>query len=413
MGHGFGLLDRAASLLGLSPFELRRRNVVAPEEFPFETPQGLVLHEGSYRESLDALEAAFGYEAFIDRQRDARNESRYLGLGISLFNEVTGMGTSVCYHLGWPVTTHDTSTVRVEPSGRVTVTTSVVSQGQGHETTMAQVAADALGVEVEDVTVRAGDTSQVWGNGTWGSRAAVIGAGSIVRAAEPIREKLARAAASRLEAAPEDIVLERGSAHVAGMPNRSVSVGELAGAFYFGSAHRPAGIDPALEATAAFDPSSIALSNGAHAALVEVDAETGTVHLERFYAVEDCGKMINPMLVEGQIRDCVAQAIGLVLMEEIVYDEQGQLLKTTFMDYLIPGAAEVRRSSWFILRPRPRSRRGIKGMGESAMIAAPAAIVNAVNDAVSPFGVLFEEVPITPPRVLAALARAESRTCRG
>jgi carbon-monoxide dehydrogenase large subunit len=401
------LLDQGARKLGLSPFELRKRNVVQPDQFPYTAATGLRFAEGSYLESIEALEGVIDYEEFRSRQKQERERGRYLGLGISVFNEVTGLGTVAAYQTGFPVTTHDTSTVRMEPSGKVTVFTSLTSQGQGHQTTLGQIAADALGVPLEDVVVRAGDTRQAYGMGTWGSRAAVIGSGSILRAAEPIRQKLLQTASHMLEVAEEDLVLAGGRIEVKGSPDKGLGVGDVAGVIYFASQVRPPGMDPTLESTAAYDPALEVMANGAHAAIVEVDAETGLVTIERFVAVEDCGTMINPTVVEGQLRGGITQALGAALLEEMVYDDQGQLLTTTFMDYLIPTASEAPPIEIIhIETPSKVTAGGVKGMGESAMIAAPAALVNAVNDAVEPLGAYLTDVPLTPDRILSAITAA-------
>jgi len=399
------LLDQGARKLGLSPFELRKRNVVKPEQFPYTAATGLRYAEGSYLESIEALEGAIDYEEFQARQKRERERGRYLGLGISVFNEVTGIGTVAAYQTGFPVTSHDTSTVRMEPSGKVTVFTSLTSQGQGHQTTLAQMAGDALGVPFEDVVVRAGDTSQTYGMGTWGSRAAVIGSGSILRAADPIRRKLLQTASHMLEVSEDDLVLANGRIEVKGSPDKGMGVGEVAGVIYFAAHVRPPGMDPTLESTAAYDPAEEVMANGAHAVIVEVDVETGVVTIERFVAVEDCGTMINPTIVEGQLRGGITQAIGAALLEEMVYDEQGQLLTTTFMDYLIPTASEAPSIEIIhIETPSKVTAGGVKGMGESAMIAAPAALVNAVNDAIEPLGAYLTDTPLTPDRIRSAIA---------
>jgi carbon-monoxide dehydrogenase large subunit len=398
------LLDQGARQLGLSPFELRKRNVVKPDQFPYTAATGLRFGEGSYLESIEALEGAIDNERFRARQKEERDNGRYLGLGISVFNEVTGLGTVAAYQTGFPVTTHDTSTVRMEPSGKVTVFTSLTSQGQGHQTTLAQIAGDALGVPLEDVIVRAGDTRQAYGIGTWGSRAAVIGSGSILRAAEPIRQKLLQTASHMLEVSEDDLLLANGRIEVKGSPDKGMAVADAAGVIYFAAHVRPPGMDPTLESTAAYDPALEVMANGAHAAIVEVDAETGIVTIERFVAVEDCGTMINPMVVEGQLRGGITQALGAALLEEMVYDDQGQLLTTTFMDYLIPTASEAPPIEIIhIETPSKVTAGGVKGMGESAMIAAPAALVNAVNDAIEPLGAYLTDVPLTPDRILSAI----------
>ena len=398
------LLDQAARALGLSPFEIRRRNVVPPDAFPYTAATGLTFHEGSYLETVDALEAAVDYDAFATAQRAAREEGRYLGLGLSIFNEVNGMGTRACVETGFLATTHDTSTVRLEPSGKLRVTTSVVSQGQGHQTTLGQVAADAFGLPLSDVVVVAGDTGQTFGLGTWGSRGAVIGAGSILRAADAVRERVLTLAAHLFEVSPEDLVLENGIVHVAGSPDRAMSLGDVARTMYFAEQTHPEGFDPTAEATATYDPSHAVFSNGGHAVVAEVDVDTGLVRLERVIAVEDCGTVINPMIVEGQLRGGVAQAVGAALLEEVVYSDDGQPLASTFMDYLLPTSMEVPDVEVIHLAtPSKFTPAGIKGMGESSMISVPAAIVNAVNDALAPLGVFLDRCPLSPDRILTAL----------
>jgi carbon-monoxide dehydrogenase large subunit len=243
--------------------------------------------------------------------------------------------------------------------------------------------------------------------GTWGSRAAVIGGGSILRAADPIRQKLLQTAAHMLEIAPDDLVVEDGRISAVGSPDKSLGVGEVAMAIYFAAAVRPPGMDPTLESTATYDPEHEVYANGAHAAIVDVDVETGLVRVERFVAVEDCGVMINPTIVEGQLRGGIAQGIGGALLEELVYDEQGQLLTATFMDYLLPTATDVPPIDIVHLEtPSPSTPGGIKGMGESALIASPAAVVNAVNDALAPLGVFLTELPLSPSRVLGGICAA-------
>jgi CO/xanthine dehydrogenase Mo-binding subunit len=289
----------------------------------------------------------------------------------------------------------------------VTVTTSLPSQGQGHATVFAQIASDALGVTVADVVVRTADTSQAWAMGTWGSRAAVIGAGTIVRAAEPIREKLARTAAHLLEAAAGDIELADGFAFVAGSPDARVSIADVADKLLFSIDERPPDVEPTLEATASFDPAEPIFSNGAHAAVLEVDLDTGGVTIERIVVVEDCGVVINPAIVEGQVHGGTAQAIGQAFYEELVYDADGQLLTATLADYLPPTACEIAPIEIIHLEtPSPFTAGGVKGCGETAMTGAPAALLCAVNDALAPLGAELTELPMTPERVLAAVRTA-------
>ncbi|MBA6420988.1 xanthine dehydrogenase family protein molybdopterin-binding subunit [Pseudomonas sp. 5Ae-yellow] len=398
------LIDRAARQLGLSPFEIRRRNVVKPEDFPFTNRLGQTHREGTYLQTIDLLEEMVNPKVFRQRQAEAWARGKYLGLGISVFNEVTGTGTRTMSFLGTPATTHDTATVRIDPTGKVTVTTSLASSGQGHETTLAQVAADALGVPVSDVVIQSGSTKHTYGFGAFASRGAVIGAGSIGRAASIVRERVKQLAGHLLEASSEDIVIEDGRVHVTGVPAKGMPFTEVVGAAYFAEAAHPPGFDAALEATAAYDPSDLILANGGHAAIVEIDAGTYAVKVTDFFAVEDCGTMINPMIVEGQIRGGIAQAIGQTLLEEVIYDDLGQLVTTTFMDYLIPTTLDVPDIQIRHLEtPSPLVPGGVKGMGESAMISAPAAVVAAVNDALAHLGVVIETVPITPERIFRSI----------
>jgi carbon-monoxide dehydrogenase large subunit len=401
------LVDEAARKLGISPFEIRRRNVLRDEELPYETGTGVTLREGSFLESVDTLERVVDYPAFLERQQAARTEGRLLGLGVSIFNEVGGMGSRAIKDVGFPVSTYDTSTVRLEPTGKITVTTSIVSQGQGHATTMAQMAADAFGVPMSDVLVRAGNTDFTYGMGTWGSRAGIIGSGSILRAAEVVRQRVRQAAAHMLEAAPDDIIFEDGKVAVRGTPVASMPLADVAGAIYFADATHPPDFEPSLEATAAYDPEHLIFSNGGHAVILEIDPDTGFVQIEKIYAVEDCGTMINPMIVEGQIIGGAAQAIGMMFYEQIVIDDRGQPLTTSLMDYLLPTVREVAPVDITHLHnPSKFTPGGMKGLGESAMVSVPGALLNAVNDALAHLGVFITDVPMTPERLLDAIASA-------
>jgi nicotine dehydrogenase subunit C len=390
----------------LSPFEFRRRNVV--RSFPYTNAQGITYEEGSWLESLEVLERLVDHDLFRKRQSRLRKEGRYLGLGISLFVESTAESTAASQDHGVADTYHDSATVRMGPLGKVLVTTGLPTQGQGNRLTMAQVAADALGVSVEDVTVRCGEsTAHAWGSGTLASRGAVVMGGAILRASDVIRTKLKRVAAHMLEASEEDIVLMDGVAFVAGVPASSLPLAEIASAIYFDNSKHPENFDPSLEVTAAYDPPTCLFSNGANAFIVEVDVETGFVEIERAFAVEDCGTMINPAIVEGQIRGGMTQGIGASLFEELVYDESGQLLTTTFADYMLPTLDVVPRFTFQHLEtPSARSPAGIKGMGESGLIASPGAMLNAVNDALTPFGATLRRIPLTPERILSALDEA-------
>ena len=262
-------------------------------------------------------------------------------------------------------------------------------------------------MSVDKVVIRAESTANAYGLGTFASRAAVFGAGSIGRAADVLRTKIKQIAGHMLEVSPEDIVLENNTVHVAGVPARGMSMAEVAGAIYFAESTHPENFDPTMEATATFDPADHILANGGHAAIVEVDIETGIVQIEKVFAVEDCGQMINPMIVEGQMRGGIAQAIGATMLEELVHDENAQLVTTTFMDYLLPSAVDVPDIEIeHLTTPSALVPGGIKGLGESAMISAPAAVAGAVNDALDCLGVSLTRGAITPNRIFEALRNA-------
>nr|WP_200859150.1 2,6-dihydroxypyridine 3-hydroxylase subunit NdhC [Arthrobacter nitrophenolicus] len=396
------LMDDLARQMKVSPFEIRRQNVV--REFPWTNPQGVVYEEGSFLEVINALEEMVDYPAFLLRQEEARKNGKYLGLGISVFVESSGESTGMMQAHGATDVFHDTATVKMDSTGSVTVTSGLNSQGQGHQTTLAQVAADVLGIPFESISVDAGtSTKGAYGSGTIGSRAAVIAGGCVNRAAHAIREKLVAVAANMLESSEEDVVLEEGFASVIGAPESRVSIADVAMAVYWDSSKWPAGFEPGLEFTKAWDTSRPMFSNGGHALIVELDPVTGFVTVEKVYSVEDCGVMINPTIVEGQIRGGVIQGIGAGLFEQLVYDKSGNLSTTSFLDYQTP---TMDISPPFEIRhletPSKMTASGVKGMGESGLIAAPAAVLNAVNDALSPFGSVLYELPATPEKIIRA-----------
>lgn len=397
------LMDDAARLFGLSPFEIRRRNVV--REFPWTNTQGIVYDEGSWLQTIDELERMVDYAAFRERQAALRAEGRFLGLGMSVFVESSGESTAMGQAHGIGGVYHDTATVKMEPNGSVTVTIGLTTQGQGHRTTMAQVAADSLGVPLDAITVRAAEsTSYGWGSGTVGSRGAVVAGGAVLRASFNIRTKLIALAANMLEADPVDIDLVEGAAVVRGVPGTSVPIADLASAVYFDQSAWPDDFDPTLEVTSAYDPARPMFSNGGHAMIVELDAATGFVTVEKVFSVEDCGTVINPDIVEGQIRGGVVQGIGAALLERLVYDESGQLMTTTLLDYHMPSLDFAPPFDIHHLEtPSSHTPGGIKGMGESGLIAAPAAVLNAVNDALSHTGTVLYELPVMSEQVLRAL----------
>jgi carbon-monoxide dehydrogenase large subunit len=410
-----GLIDRAARRLGIDPTELRLRNYIPPEEFPYKSPSGIVWDRASFTESMLKAREALGYEALRSEQVRARAQGHWLGIGFASYAELTGIGSAISVSPGATVATGtEAATIRVDPSGTVTAIFGIASHGQGLETSLAQVVADELGVPLEDVRVVHGDTQlSPYGTGTYASRSAVLAGGAGILAGRVVREKALRIAAHLLEADPADLVINDGRVSVRGMPDRGVTFKEIARAAYSGVRRLPQGMEPGLEATRFYDPYYGTTSNATHAAVVEVDRETFQVRILRYVVVEDCGRIINPLIVEGQVHGGVVQGVGAALLEEVVYDEAGQLLTGSLMDYLIPSAAEVSAMEVHHLETlSPTTLGGFKGMGEGGTIGAPAAIANAVADALAPLGVEVSELPITPER-LFRLIRKTGASPRG
>ncbi len=383
------LVDRAATEVGIDPAALRRRNLLKPGTFPYETPTGVVYDSGDYEKALDAALEAVGYERLRERQQQARQEGRYLGVGLSCYVESTGEG-------------FESGVVRVHPDGGVTVYAGTHSHGQGHGTTYAQIVADELGVPMEEIEVVEGDTERVPpGTGTFGSRSTVVGGNAVAESARKTAHRARKLAADRLEAAPEDLRIEDGSVHVAGAPGRSVPFATVAAAAY--GDDRPAGTPPGLEATTFYEPEGTAYTFGCHAAVVEVDPESGGVTVERYVAVDDCGTRINPRIVEGQVHGGVAQGIGQALYEGAQYDASGNLATGSMQDYAVPNSVQLpAMETDSTTTPSPHNPLGVKGIGEAGTIAAPPAVVNAVVDALEPFGIEHIDMPVTAERVWRA-----------
>jgi carbon-monoxide dehydrogenase large subunit len=399
------LMDRAASALDLDPLEIRRRNLIA--RFPYTSATGLVFDVASYRETMELAAAAIDVPAFRVRQRAARAQGRFLGLGFATFSERTGYGTPAFAARGMEITPGwEKVELVMDPAGFVEARLGASPHGQGLRTTLAQIIADELGLAPEQIAVVHGDTDRTpYGFGTFASRSLVIAGGAALMAARKVRTKLTRLASHLLEAAPEDIVLEAGSAKVAGT-DRSMPIGALARAAYH-QIHQFGGeIEPGIVESATYDPRGT-FSNACHAALVAVDVETGAVEIEKFLVAEDAGRLINPMIAEGQIHGGVAQGIGNALLEEIVYDETGNILTTTLADYLPPTIGEIPPIEVQHLETlSPETITGAKGLGEGGAIGAPAAVLNAINDALSPFRISIDEIPATPQRIRASLRNA-------
>ena len=392
------LIDQAARELDLDPVELRRRNLVRPDEFPYESATGMVYDSGSFRESLDLACEAIGYDDFRAEQRAARATGRCVGIGVSPYVEPTGWGTEGSAQSSWVLVSHDAARVTLEPSGEVTVAIGTPSQGQGHRTTVAQIVADVLGAAVEDVSLVANDTAAtpISIPGTRASRTAVVLGGAVLKAAVELRERLLAIAGVLLETDPADLEVVDGGVALRDAPSRVVSLRELAETAYFQPWIRDAVAEPDLSTSAFHDPRAT-YANGCIVAVVDVDRGTGRVTVRRVVAVEDCGTVLNPEIVEGQVRGAVAQGIGGALLERLVYDEDGQPRSSTLMDYLLPSATDVPSIDVLhCVSPSPLTPGGIKGMGESGLIATPAAVANAVADALAPFGAKVDRLPLTP-----------------
>jgi carbon-monoxide dehydrogenase large subunit len=385
------LLDEAARALNLDPAEIRRRNFIKPEEFPYRSPTGLQYDSGEYEKSLDKALGLIDYPRFREEQKSARARGELLGIGLATYIEPTGMG--------W-----ESGLIRIERNGAVTAITGSSAHGQGHETSFSQIVADALGVHPQEITVRHGDTlGGPPGIGTFGSRSTGLGGGALVKASHEVREKGRRLAAHMLEAAVEDVIAVPGGFHVVGVPERRVKWRQVADLAYKG-VELPQGENPGLEATIFFQPGREMFSFGAAVAVVRVDRETGAITIERLVAVDDCGNIINPLLVEGQIHGGLAQGIGQAMLEGIVYDENGQLLTGTLMEYAVPRADDmpplvVDKTT----TPTPLNPLGAKGVGEAGAIAAPPAIVNAVIDALAPLGITHLDMPLTSEKIWHAI----------
>ncbi|GAA4831000.1 xanthine dehydrogenase family protein molybdopterin-binding subunit [Saccharopolyspora rosea] len=396
------LMERAARRLGLDAVEVRRRNLI--DTFPHTGVNGITYDPGSYRESLDLCERRLTDEGWPRRRADP---DRTIGIGYACFNERTGYGTEAFAQRKMSVVPgYDISEVRMDPGGQVTVTTGTSAHGQGHETTLAQIAADRLGLHPNAVKVRQGDTDLVsYGWGTFGSRSAAIGGGAVRQAADRLAERIRTVAAHLLEADPDDVELDDGRCRLRDDPDRSVPLASVAETAYLRSHRLPKGTEPGLSGQAVFDVlTSGTFSNATHGAVVELDRRTGAVRLLRYLVVEDCGVVINPDIVDGQVRGGVAQGIAAALYEAIDYDADGQPTAGSLMDYLVPTAAEVPEIDVEHLEtPCAFTETGAKGMGEGGTIGAPAAVLNAVNDALRGTGVELDAVPVRPEQVQRAL----------
>lgn len=385
------LIDRIAAQLGLDPVDVRRRNFVPPDVFPYRSATGALYDSGNYPAALDKALDLLDWPAARAEQERLRAEGRVVGSGIGAYCEFAGPG--------W-----DSAEVRVTPTGRVTVMTGISPHGQGNETSLAQIVADTLAVPFDWITVKASDTAVVpQGVGTFGSRGTAIGGGATLLAARKVADKAKLFAAAMLEVSSDDVELTDGLARVIGAPDRSVSFQRVASAAH-SMAGTPGRIEPGLDAQAFFQPEGRQFPFGVHIASVELDRSTGEIAVTRYVAVDDCGTIINPLLVEGQVHGGLAQGFGQALWEAMVYDEQGQPISASLMDYAAPRATQL---PWFELAstvtPSPFTPHGAKGVGEAGTTGAPPALVNAVLDALHPFGVTAIDMPMTTEKIWRAL----------
>jgi carbon-monoxide dehydrogenase large subunit len=400
------MVDLVAAEIGMDPVELRRTNFI--REFPYTNFAGLVYDSGDYEKSLDRALQLAGYESFRQEQAAARQRRRYLGIGISTWIELCGFGPSAATA---PATGGlalvESAQVRVFPTGSVTVYVGTHSHGQGHDTTFAQIVADTLGVPYDSVDLRHGDTAEgtAFGFGTYGSRSLAVGGIAVLRACTKVVDKARKLAAHVFEAAEEDVVFEGGRFHVRGSPDNGKAFGEIAFAAY--GMGLPEGMEQGLEAVAYFDPPNLVWPFGAHICMVEVDPETGSVELKKYVAVDDCGNVINPMIVEGQIHGGIAQGIAQALFEEVVYTPDGSLATGTLLDYMVPTANEMPEYAFDrTVTPSPTNELGVKGIGEAGTIASSAAVINAICDALAPLGIKHVDMPASPDRLWKQIQEA-------
>jgi len=386
------VMDEAGRTLGLDPVEIRRRNFVPPDAHPYKAATGLTHDSGNHEAALARAVDVADYAGLRRQQAEARKRGEIVGIGLATYVDPSG-------GLGW-----ESGLVRVEQTGKVTAVTGSSPHGQGLVTAFSQVVADYLGASLEDVTVRHGDTLGVPpGMGTFGSRSAAFGGSALAKAAIEVRQKGRRLAAALLEASAEDIQPVRGGFQVKGVPDRKVSWAQVAGFVYRGM-RLPPGESVGLEATVFYSQEQEMLSFGCCIAVVRIDRETGQVQLERLIMVDDCGNPLNPLLVHGQVEGGLVQGIGQALIEQLIYGEDGQLLTGTFMEYAMPRADDAPPMILeHTVTPSPLNPLGVKGVGESGTVAAPAAVLNAVVDALVPFGTRHIHVPLTPEKIWRAI----------
>ncbi|HET6310140.1 MAG TPA: molybdopterin cofactor-binding domain-containing protein [Candidatus Nitrosotalea sp.] len=408
------MIDLLAGALHMDPAEIRRKNFIT--EFPHTSHFGLVYDSGAYENAMDKAMEMTGYEKLRKEQEEGRKKGKYLGIGISSWIEICGFGPSAATA---PATGGlalvESAQVRVFPTGSVTVYVGTHSHGQGHDTTFPQIVADTLGVPYDMIELRHGDTAEgpAFGYGTYGSRSLAVGGMAVHKASKKVVDKAKKLAAHLFEAAEEDVVFDQGQFYVKGSPDKRKALGEIAFASF--GAGLPEGMEHGLEAVAYYDPSNFVWPFGTHIAVVEVDVETGAVDLQRYIAVDDCGNIINPMIVDGQIHGGIAQGIAQALYEEVVYDDEtGQLKTGTLIDYLVPTMNEFPNFELGrTITPSPTNELGVKGIGEAGTIASSGAIINAICDALSPLGIKHVDMPASPDRLWKQIQQAHEHSNGG
>jgi carbon-monoxide dehydrogenase large subunit len=384
------LMDRVAQELKLDPVRVRRKNFPQPREFPFKTATGLAYDSGNYQLALNKALKLAGYEKLRREQKRLRSRGRYLGIGLSTYVEICAMGPGF-----W-----EYGKVEVEPTGKVKVLSGASPHGQGQKTSFAQIVADQLGVPMDDITVIHGDTAVVpKGIGTFGSRATAVGGIAVYQAAEKVKEKARELASHLLEVDADDLSFSDGHISVKGVPRKALTIQQIAQQAH-AAKNLPEGLESSLSAEATFEPSNFTFPFGTHICIVEVDTETGCIEIKRYIAVDDCGRVVNPLLVDGQLQGGIVQGLGQALYEEVIYDENGQLLTESMMDYALPRAADLPRLTLARTEtPTPVNPLGIKGIGEAGTIGSTPAVVSAVVDALAPFGVTHIDMPLTPQKI--------------
>ncbi|MGH7781384.1 MAG: xanthine dehydrogenase family protein molybdopterin-binding subunit, partial [Candidatus Binataceae bacterium] len=404
------IMDMVAGEFGLDPVEVRRKNFIAKESFPATTAGGLVYDSGDYDLALTKALEIIDYKKVRTEQAEARKHGRYIGIGIASYVEICGIGPSALLPPklkggGW-----ESSTIRIEPDCKVTVLTGVSPHGQGQETTFAQLVADAFGIDIDDINVVHGDTAIVqYGIGTFGSRGTTVGGPALMLSVGKLQQKMKKIASTMMEVPPDQLVFANRTIALGSDPSKSIALQQIVDAAY-GYKQAIPGLEPGLDATSFYEPSNCTFPFGTHVAVVEVDPETGMTKFLRYVAVDDCGRILSPLLVEGQIHGGIAQGIAQALYEEVIYDENGQLITATLMDYAVPKANMLPHYELAAtVTPSPVNPLGVKGVGEAGTIGSTPCVANAVLDALSPFGIRHLDMPLKPETVWRAIRDAKAK----